>query len=122
TRISKSLRIHPLSAAHAPRKVGDALSADAHAAIAEVHVPRVAGEQGEGRRRPVKGRLHADERMAGRQPGAAGIGWIAVHQTRQLLERGQPPPETTACAQAIAMNFSVEPRSNSRIYRYAKNG
>jgi hypothetical protein len=30
--------------------------------------------------------------MAGRQHRAAGIGWITVHQARQLLDHRQPPP------------------------------
>src|SRR5436309_3441271 len=55
TRMTESLRIHPLSAAHTPDKEGDAevgLIELAHDAIAEAHEPRVAAIRSEGSRRP----------------------------------------------------------------------
>src|ERR1700730_10793831 len=70
-RMTESLRIHPLSAAHAPREVEGAgqIGVEARAATVEGHDPRVDAAEGASRGRPVEereagriGRLHVAHR------------------------------------------------------------
>src|SRR6266850_3112491 len=110
--MTESLRIHPLSAAHTPGRVeGGALTVDVHEANAEVEAPRAAGVGCAGSRRPVEGRLHVTEGMAG------GERWDAlgrVHQARQLLDRRKPPALAITDGQFVAARLSIRPSDGRR--------
>src|SRR5439155_26896886 len=119
--MTESLRIHPLSAAHTPGKEAEAaLTAaddDVDEAAVEDHDPRVAGIRGVGSRRPVDGRLHVAKGMAGREPRATGVGWVMVHQARQLLQRRKAPAFALTDVQYVAVKLSILPTEGRRARR-----
>src|SRR5262249_40054565 len=114
TPMTQSLRIHPLSAAHAPHEgllsfpVGGHLGPCAPR-IAEEHGPREGKGRVDGRRRPVLGEhiWHIGEGVAGRQPRSACIGGIEINQSGQFLDRRKPPACSIAHLQLVAMCRSV---------------
>src|SRR6266567_4330785 len=100
SRMTESLRIHPLSAAHTPGDEGEGvLSKGAHVAGVEEHAQRFAVGIRSGSRRPVEGRLHVGKGMASRER-RAGERYTRVRQARQLLERGKPPAQAVTGAHA----------------------
>ena len=77
-----------LSTADTPHEVRAGLTDAAHAASTADHGPRDRGIIGAGSSRPVAGQLHIVKGMA----GGESRNIVLVHQTRQLLNTGQPPP------------------------------
>ena len=112
--ITESLSINPLSTAHTPGRERERLIAVARAANGDVHDPRDVGIAGGGSRRPVGGRTHIAEGVAA---GERRVGLRRVSEARQLLERGEPPPEATAHVLVVAMGLRIEPVEADRLGR-----
>src|SRR5438552_4905485 len=101
-----------MAAAHAPGKVVEELTGEAHAATAEDDELRAAAG-GIGSRRPVGGarkcgaRLHVGKGMAGgkRRAGCRR----GVHQARQLLDRREAPALAITDGQLVAVDLSSLP-------------
>src|SRR5262245_53278543 len=95
-----------MATANTQHDAGEGLSAAAHVATAEAHEPRDAGIAGVGSSRPVDGRLHIGEGMAGRE---SRVRLGRVHQACQLLHREQPPPIPPTYVLWVAMTLGEKP-------------
>ena len=101
--LDQSLSIRPLSAANTPgaeREERAGLSEKVRVATAEEPDIRLGGIAGDGRSRPVAGRLRVRKRVTTRQ---GRIPRQPVDETQQFLDCGKPPTRPTTRVQVNTM-------------------